>query len=139
LGIVSAIDCTVTGRNGRPMLGNLLVDPNLVTLPILYKNAVTGETSRFSIGQLSLGVKCVSVGSFYFVYHPLMYYYCDAIQGDEVRWHLIESFQHGEIIRATFTQQVKDCTYFIAVSDREILNRLRGRLDEYLQLSSKKV
>jgi hypothetical protein len=35
VGVLSAIGCTVTGRNGRPIRGNTLVDPNLVTLPVV--------------------------------------------------------------------------------------------------------
>jgi hypothetical protein len=63
-----------------------------------------GETSRFAIDQLPLGVKRVSVGRFYFIPHPLMYYYFAAIQGEKVHWHLIESFQSGEKLTATLTQ-----------------------------------
>lgn len=67
-----------------------------------------------------------------------MYYYCDSIQGDLVRWHLIESFQNGEKITATMTQEIKYSPQYIPVADKKILNRLQRRLDDYLKLSTKK-
>lgn len=67
-----------------------------------------------------------------------MYYYCADIQNDLVRWYLIENFQNGEKISATMTQHAKYSTYYIPVSDKKVLGRLRRRLDDYLELMTKK-
>jgi hypothetical protein len=75
----------------------------------------------------------VSVGSFYFIMHPLMYYYCAAIQGDEMRLYLIESFQCGEKITAAMRADINHSPYYIPVTDKKILNRLKRRLDEFLK------
>jgi Restriction endonuclease len=133
-GMLASLECIVTGRQGRPIRGNTLVDPNTFMLPVIYTNVITGEASRFTIDQLPLGAVRVSAGGFYFIPHPLMYYYCAAIQGDTVHWHLIESFQNGEKITATLTQDIKYSPHYIPVSDRKILNRLQRRLDDYLEV-----
>ena len=113
--------------------GNTLVDPNAFTLAAIYTNVVTDETISFPIDQLPLGVKRVSAGSFYFILNPLIYYYCDVIQGDKVRWHLIESFQNGEKLTGTIIQDIKYSSYYIPISNKEILQRLQRRLDDFLK------
>ncbi|MBI2585732.1 MAG: restriction endonuclease [Rhodospirillales bacterium] len=134
-GVLASLECVVTGRQGRPIKGNTLIDPNTFMFPVIYTNVITGETSRFAIDQLPLGVKRVSVGGFYFIPHPLMYYYCAAIEGDKVRWYLIESFQNGEKVTAKITQDIKYSPYYIPVSDKKILGRLKMRLDNFLKVS----
>ncbi len=133
-GVLASLECTVSGRQGRPITGNTRIDPNTFTLPVVYTNVMTGETTRFAIDQLPLGVKRVSVGGFYFIPHPLMYYYyCAGIQGDTVCWYLIESFQNGEKIAATIIQDRKYSLYYITVSDKKILGRLQRRPHDYLK------
>jgi hypothetical protein len=74
----------------------------------------------------------VSVRNFYFIMHPLIYYYyCDAIIGKEVRWHIVESFQNGNLIQATMTQRIEYSSHYIPVRDKKILDRLRARLRHY--------
>jgi hypothetical protein len=132
-GMLASLECIVAGRQGRQIKGNTLIDPNAFTLPAIYTNVITGETSSFTIDQLPLGNKRVSVGSFYFIMHPLMYYYCAAIQGDKMRLYLIESFQSGEKLTAVITGDIKYSTYYIPVTDKKILNRLKRRLDDFLK------
>jgi Restriction endonuclease len=132
-GVLASLKCIVTGRLGRPIEGNTLVDPNVFMFPAIYTNVITGEAISFPIDRLPLGAKRVSVGGFYFISHPLMYYYCAAIQGDTVLWHLIESVQNGEKLTGTMTQDVKYSLYYIPVSDKKILKRLQRRLDDFLK------
>jgi hypothetical protein len=133
LGTLASLEFIVTGRQGRPIKGDTLIDPNAFTLPVIYTNVITGESSSFTIDQLPLGDKRVSAGSFYLIMHPLMYYYCDAIQGDKMRLYLIESFQNGEKLTAVITADLKYSPYYIPVTDKKILNRLRRRLDDFLR------
>jgi hypothetical protein len=121
----------------RPLRGNTLVEPSAFTLPIVYTNVLTGEESRFSIDELPLGTSRVSAGEFYFISHPLIYYYCESIKGTLVTWHIVESFQSGKLFRATMTQEIKYSPHYIPVSDKKILNRLQGRLEDYRRLRAK--
>lgn len=135
-GSISAIKFRLSGRYAHPIRGNMKVDPSLFTRPVVYTNVLTGETNRFTLDQLPLGVKRVSVGNFYFIYHPLAYCFCDSIQGDMVRWHLVESFQSGDIVTGTFTQKIEYSPGYMPVADKKILNRLQARLEEYLERSA---
>lgn len=130
-GTLASVEYVVTGRQGRPMSGNMLIDPGAFTTPVVYTNVITNQTTYFAIDQLPLGDKRVSVERFYFIPHPLMYYYCASIDGDKVHWHLIESFQSGEKITATIIQDIKYSPHYIPVSDKKTLNRLQHRLDDF--------
>lgn len=135
-GVVTAIDLTVVGRQARPLSGSTLIDPSCFSAPVVYTNVLTGESSWFGLSQLPLGGKRVSIGRFYFLYHPLRYYYSDAIKRHLVRWILVESFQNGQLIAATLMQDVKFSPFYIPVTDKKILNRLQGRLDDYRRQSA---
>jgi hypothetical protein len=75
-GPVEKLVLSYTARKGRPIQGNIKFDPGILVAPVLYRNEITGETTRYSINSLPLGDKKVSVGSFYFIINPLAYYYC---------------------------------------------------------------
>ena len=47
-------------------------------------------------------------------------------------FHLVESFQVGELICATFTQDVKYASYFVIVTDLKVIARLERKLVRYL-------
>jgi Restriction endonuclease len=135
-GVITSIRYTVTARLARPIKGNTQIDPSAFASPVIYTDVTTGETMRFNLGSLPLGTKRVSAGKYYFTLYPLMYFYCASIEGSIATWKLIESFQNGELIRATLTQDVKYSRSYIPVTDREILTRLQARLDHYDALST---
>ncbi len=131
VGDVQAIRFKVTGRHARPIRGNIRIDPNVLTSPVAYTNAITGEETRFALESLPLGFERVSPGKFYFTVHPLAYFYCDAIKGTIVHWVLVETFQTGEIMQGMSKQEIKYSRHYIPVTDKKILNRLQARLDDY--------
>lgn len=133
-GRVASLDLTVTVIESRPLTGNTMFEPSMLVGKIVYKNVVTNEGYEFQFGQLPIGEKRVSVGRFYFLYHPLRYYYCDAIKGDSVRWILVESFQCGQLVSCTMMQQIKYSKFYIPVSDIKIAERLQRRLNAYRKL-----
>jgi hypothetical protein len=130
-GDVKALRFKVTGRHARPMQGNVIVDPNVLISPVVYKNAITGEETRFAPDSLPLNFERVSPGKFYFTVHPLAYFYCDAIRRGIVHWVLVETFQAGNIIQGMSEQELKYSQHYIPVTDKKILNRLQRRLDDY--------
>lgn len=134
-GKLAAIECLTASRKARRLSGNIQIDPSVFRHPVVYTNVQTGEANRFSLDQLPLGAKRAEQGFFYFNLHPLRYFYCDNIEEDLVRWHLIESFQNVRMNRATFTQKVRYSPFYIPVTDKVILNRLKRRLADYLKLS----
>lgn len=130
-GLLKSIELTVVGNMGRPIEGNTLVEPTAFSVPVRYTNVLTSEVMTFRLNELPLGDDCVAVGKFYFIQHPLIYYYCDAIEGDLVRWIIVESFQNGEIITAAMKQNVRFSRHYIPVRDEKILVRLRRRLENF--------
>jgi hypothetical protein len=130
-GELKAVVLKISGKMGRPMLGNIKIDPNLFAAPVVYTNAITGEETRFDLDSLPLGFSRVSPGNFYFTVHPLAYFYCDAIKGSLVHWVLVETFQNGDLMQAMTKQEVKYSPYYIPVTDRKVLGRLQARLEQY--------
>lgn len=135
-GVVSALRLSIKGVLGRPIRGNVKIDPGLFASPVIYTNVRTGEAQRFTLDQIPLGRSEVVPGLFYFIHHPLAYYHCEAIEGDLIRWNLIETFQSGELVSATFTQKAEWAGSFIPISDRNIIKRLERRLADYRRRSS---
>jgi Restriction endonuclease len=136
-GQISALKLVVVAKLGRPIQGNVRIDPSLFCAPVIYRNVITGEETRFSLSSLPLGMQRVSVGSFYFIVHPLIYYHCDSISEGLVTWTVVESFQNGELIQAILTQRVEYSPHYIPVRDKDILKRLNARLEILRRRASK--
>lgn len=134
-GKLAAIECVIASRKSRGLSGNIQIDPSVFRHPVVYTNVQTGEASHFSLDQLPLGAKRVEPGMFYFNLHPLRYFYCDSIEDGLIRWHMVESFQSGHKHNSTFTQKVRYSSYYIPVTDKVILKRLKRRLADYLELT----
>lgn len=136
-GKLAAIECVIASREARGLSGNIQIDPSVFRHPVVYTNVQTGEANRFSLDQLPLGAKRVESGSFYFNLHPLRYFYCDSIEDGLIRWHMVESFQSGHKHNSTFTQKARYSQYYIPVTDKVILKRLKRRLADYLELTGR--
>lgn len=136
-GKLVALECVIASRKARGLSGNIQIDPSVFRHPVVYTNVETGEANRFSLDELPLGVKRVESGSFYFNLHPLRYFYCDSIEDELIRWHMVESFQSGHKHNSTFTQKVRYSPYYIPVTDKVILKRLKRRLADYLELTGR--
>lgn len=132
-GWISGIRYTITGQLARPIRGNILFEPGSLIYPIVYTNVLTGVRNQFAPNHLPLGDRQVEAGRFYFLPNPLMYYYCADVSDGEVLWHLVESFQNGELIRMTGRQDASFSQQYTPVSDKKILQRLEKRLESYLE------
>jgi hypothetical protein len=135
-GKISSVEFEVEGAMMRPMRGNTYIEPTSFRNPVVYKNELTGEETRYSLGRLPLGLKEAEPGKFYFVMHPLRYYFCEKVSGDLVHWTLVESFQGNRLIRSRFTQKLEYSYYFMPVTSRTIMRRLKARLKELEELDA---
>lgn len=136
-GTLRRLVLTIAGRMSRPLSGNVKIESSSFRCPVVYTNVLTGESRRYTLDQLPLNTGSVAPGHFYFQLHPLRYFYCDSKTGSLIRWHLIESFQGGQMIRSTYTQQSIYGAFYIPVRDKAILRRLEGRLRDYFSLSGR--
>jgi len=73
----------------------------------------------------------LSAGKYYTCPRLHTYYYCESIINNTVTWILLEAYQHGQMIQAKFTQNIKYLHDYIEVTDSVKLNKLRVLLEEY--------
>lgn len=80
-------------------------------------------------GDIPLGFdEPVVPGRFYELSHLCNRYYCEKIEEDLVTWTLVESYQHGHLVQATFTQKLRYAKYYTPVTDSKIQSRLLAML-----------
>lgn len=127
-GKITKMECEARGAMAIPVTGNTLVEPTSFRAPVIYTDCLTGEVTRYSLDQLPLGLQHAQPGSFYFLLHPLRYYYCEKIGDGLVHWAMIESFQSGSLIRSRYTQEIQYSHFYMPVSSKSILRRLKARL-----------
>ncbi|WP_421882408.1 restriction endonuclease [Methylibium sp.] len=81
------------------------------------------------LGDLPLGYDSpVQPGQFYELPSMFSRYYCEKIEDDLVTWTLVESYQHGNLVQATFTQKIKYSSTYVQVTDSAVLQRLNEML-----------
>jgi hypothetical protein len=136
-GQLARITCLILGLEGRAIEGNVLIEPSAFRSCVIYKDALSDEVMTFDLDALPLGDAIPKLGSFYCQYHPLRYYHCKSAEGGFVCWELIESFQMGQLCRATMNQEIKYARFYIPVSDKKLIERLHKRLERYRNLVSK--
>ena len=133
-GRISRVVGRVRGVEARIIGGNTKIESTSFSSLLKYTNILTGEEISFPFYSLPIGETKLQVGKYYFITHPLIYYYCESIEGFNVTWILVESFQNGNLIRATVKQNIKYASDYILVTDRKIIARLERRLRDYREL-----
>ncbi|WP_299146013.1 restriction endonuclease [uncultured Tateyamaria sp.] len=129
-GNLKAIEFDTIGVLGVPLTGNTAIESSALSYPVQYRNLKTGSAFEADIATIPVGPDTLRVGEFYFGYHPLRYYYCDGYEGSLMRLYLVESFQMAELVQAIMRQEAKYSYFYIQVTDKKIINRLKKRLDK---------
>lgn len=127
-GRVRCVEVDVIGREMKGLRGNVQMETSSFSMPVRYENVVTGEHIESDISQLPVGPREPKVGSYYFMYFPLRYYYCDSVSGGRMTLYLVESFQMGELLQAVFKQETKYIAHYMPLTDKGIEARLHQRL-----------
>lgn len=129
-GFVESVSITVKGVTANLLGGNVRMDVTAFSPKVRYTNMLTGDVIDRNLGELPLGGNSFTAQQFYFCLHPLRYYYCDQLAGDEAKLIMVESFQSGELVRAMITVDPKDALFYIPVpsSNTALLRRLNARL-----------
>ena len=123
----------VTARfiQAKTLIGPTLFDPSLLVPDIIAKKLGTGEETTYRQSSLPLGIDTVfREGEFYELPQIEFFYYCDRIDGDTAFLLLVESYQLGKLIQAEVFTETKEANWFVSVSDKTILRRLRQRLQQ---------
>jgi len=66
----------------------------------------------------------IQEGNFYIDPGLNYFYYCEKIEDDVIHWILLESYQHGSLIQAAFTQLIEHATGYVLVTEKKDLIRL---------------
>ena len=88
-------------------------------------------THSISPSEFKIGFDTkLEVGKFY--ENPKMYssYFCEKVENDSVSWVLIESYQHGNLLQARFTQNVKCSSYYLEITDKKKISKLKLMLEK---------
>jgi len=131
-GNILSLDFEVKRSSGRPINGNTQIEPTSFSHPVIYKNAITNEEIELNIHQLPLGSKNLEVGKFYFQTHPLIYFYCNNIENNQLDMYIVESFQNCEIFTARVRQHTKYSNHYIPVTHKPTIKRLELRLADFI-------
>jgi hypothetical protein len=70
----------------------------------------------------------IKPGKFYVDPSLNYYYYCEKIEGDLVHWILVESYQHGDLFQAKFTQEKRYATNYVTLTKARKIKRLEEML-----------
>ena len=112
----------------RILNSDVRVELSAVSAQVAYENVLTGQKFETDLTAPPLGGDALEVGKFYFLYFPLRYYYVEKIVGDQTELYVVESFQNGELISAIIGTSVAYSPFYVPVSDKKIIERLRQRL-----------
>jgi hypothetical protein len=128
---LAAVHLRAAITTGQPIIGPNLIDPYLLIPDVKVRNVATGEENTFRQHGLRLGHNnAFEKGKFYEQPQLASYYYCMDITGNLADIWLVESFQHGKLLRAKMTVETKHADLYLPVSDGKIVERLKRRLED---------
>jgi hypothetical protein len=126
---IASISLRVALTKAKTLRGPRQFDPALLVPDVDFKNILGGESTRVSRHGLALGTaERFEVGTFYEQPQLSHYYYCDQIVGGMATIYLVESFQLGALFQAVYTQETRYASYYTAVREASIVERLKRRL-----------
>jgi len=108
------------------------MDVSLVPQLFRFKNAITGEERTIDAAELWIGFD-TELETERFYYNPFLsnVYFCEAIQSELAHYILIESYQHGTLFQARFTQNILYRRHLLEVNDQKEISRLRRMLAQF--------
>jgi hypothetical protein len=118
-----------------------LIKPSLMDLTIYkdlgvkydYKNVLTNERTVVDGSNLPLGVDTkLEAGKFYSQARLKFFFYCESTTETEAFMCLVESYQHGQIVQASFNVPLPEANpYYMEVTDTDEIQRLQRMYERY--------
>ncbi|MEM9617978.1 MAG: restriction endonuclease [Pseudomonadota bacterium] len=107
-------------------------DPDHVQKSINFRSVVTGDSRLFTRKEISKGLETeLRAGVYYRNVVLDGAYYCESVNGDIATMHMIESYQHGRFLQATFTIDIDQGSSFLEIEDTAELDHLKIIHEEY--------
>jgi hypothetical protein len=89
---------------------------------------------KLSAQEINLGFDTkLKAEKFYFIPSLHNYYYCEKIENNRAHLILIESYQFGMLLQAELVQETKYSIYYVEVTDKKRLERLKKMLAHFLK------
>ena len=102
------------------------LDPFLLSGIYEYRDLRTGTVRQIPKFRVRVAHSTVlQPGRFYFNPNMEFSYYCQKIEGDTATMLLVESYQHGMLVQAAYTQSVKYQDQYVEITDEEEIARLK--------------
>lgn len=123
------------GRVMKPMM----VDPTIfrdLDLKYNYTNDLTQESRFIPAHDLVLGFDTkLKAGSYYTQPQVKFYFYCESTTDKQANMCLIESYQHGKLVRAEFVVPIPEAEkYYVEITDETEIQRLEKMYELYKRL-----
>jgi len=99
-----------------------------------YKNVLTDEHTIIDGSNLLFGVDTkLEAGKFYSQARLKFFFYCERTTDTEAFMCLVESYQHGKIVQASFSVPLPEANpYYMEITDVDEIQRLRRMYDRYI-------
>jgi len=111
-------------------------DPYLTERRYELRNVLTGERALYDPQKVAPDLEpAFEAGKFYYNVALRFLYYCDDVSGDLITLTMIEGYQHGKHLQATFTVLRKDAGSYVEVTDQAEIDRLSAMLATLKRLS----
>jgi hypothetical protein len=118
----------------KPYFDNHIRESLATNYELVDEKGSTYYSAPFVGLPLGCGNK-VREGAFYSIPSLEMYYYCAKNDGKQVSWVLVESYQHGQLLRAKITQDIEYSWAYVEVTDLKTIQRLRLLYEDYQSLN----
>jgi hypothetical protein len=108
------------------------MDISLLPQLFRFKNAITGEERTIDAAELWIGFD-TQVQKDRFYYNPFLsiVYFCEDVKEGIAHYTLLESYQHGQLFQARFTQKVLYGRHLLEVTEAKELLRLQRMLQHF--------
>lgn len=136
--IIRAIQCAAAVRYGE--ISVTLEEAieahhaSLIVCACVYK-ALKSDINQHckTTDQINDNKSYIKEGNFYMDPKLHYFYYCNKIENNLVHWILIESYQHGKLIQAKFSQLIENETGYVLITEKKDLIRLTMMLHNFMQ------
>jgi hypothetical protein len=123
-------------KPGTPSLDRMLLARR--ALEIVVRNSRGEEIDAKGLRAIPFGFDTKIVeGEFYWSPSLGFYYWLRKIEGDSLRWVLIEDYQHGQFLQVEFIQHRKHSKGMVLVEDKEVRERLDRRRQALLSAEAR--
>src|SRR4029077_2186948 len=105
------------------------LDPRIAHTRYEFRNAISGEGKAYTPRELEVGFDTVfKPGVFYVDVHTEFCYFCNRVEGNLITLTMLEGYQHGRHLQATFSVLRENAKSYVEITDKTEVARLKAML-----------